>query len=419
MRAIAAAARTSRVRAVLAATAVALAIACGRTPETHRPSLLPDVGPRPRVVALSVNSARRATLRSADLVTNLVNGFHASTRFLILTNDRSAFTVARNDRPERVRFLDVPFASPITIWTQDPFLVLAGPDREVTLLTSKDFERADDRMMAEVIARETGFRVKASGLFFEGGNIVSDRDHVLIGANTIRRNAVELDVAEPEVVLRFEEELGRQVLVVGPFPQPIGHIDMMLTPLGDGRIALADAASGARIAEQALKEDPKSVAAFEGWCEEHFFGDPSIREIAGADGRLTAPDVRGRTREMIEKSRTIAPLLDGVARALEQHGYRVERIPFLFGGPESNSDATEKEQSTRAAYPMLTYNNVLVEEGAEGRLVYLPRYGWASMDDEARRAWERRGFTARPIDGLTVSAMYGGALRCAVKVLAR
>jgi len=370
---------------------------------------------------MSVNSARRATLRNADLVTKLVNGLPSSTRFLILTNDRSAFTVARNDRPDRIRFLDLPFKNPITIWTQDPFVVLAGQSPqggEITLLASKAFERADDRMMADVLARETGYRVETSGLFFEGGNIVSDSEHVLIGANTIRRNALELDVPEPEVVLRFEEELGRRVLVVGPFPQPVAHIDMVLTPLGDGRLALADAAAGARIAELALKEDPQSVAAFEGWCEEHFFGDPSIHEIAGVDGPLTAPDVRGRTAEMIEKSRKIAPLLDGVATSLEGHGYRVERIPFLFGGPETDPPV-EGERSMRAAYPMLTYNNVLVEDDAEGRLVYLPRYGWSAIDESARQAWERLGFTTRQIDGLTISAMYGGALRCAVKVLAR
>jgi hypothetical protein len=41
------------------------------------------------------------------------------------------------------------------------------------------------------------------------------------------------------------------------------------------------------------------------------------------------------------------------------------------------------------------------------------------MDEAARQAWEALGFSTQPIDGLTISAMYGGALRCAVKVLAR
>jgi hypothetical protein len=386
-------------------------------PAAARRVLLPDVGPPPSVAAISVNSARRATLRNADLITNIVNGVPAS-RFFVLTNDRSAFTVARDDRPGRVRFLDLPFKSPITIWTQDPFLVLAGPGNEITLLTSKTFERADDRLMADVIAREGGYRVQPSGLLFEGGNIVSDEEHILIGANTIRHNAGELDVSDAEVVLRFEEELGRRVLVVGPFPQPIAHIDMAITPLGGGRIAVADSAAGAAIAERALKENPASVAAFEKWCEEHFFGDPAIRELKGADGPLTAPRVTGRTAEMIAKSREVAPLLDGVAASLEKHGYRVVRVPLLFGGPEAEPDGGDAGKM-RAAYPMLTYNNVILEAGPAGQHVYLPRYGWPAMDDAAREAWTALGFTPRPVDGLTISAMYGGALRCAVKVLAR
>ena len=367
---------------------------------------------------MSVNSARRATLRNAELVTNIVNGLPASLRFFVLTNDRSAFTVARDDRPGRVRFLDLPFKNPLTIWTQDPFLVLAGPGDEITLLTSKDFERADDRLMADAIGREGGYRVQPSELFFEGGNIVSDEEHILIGANTIRRNAAELDVLDAEVILRFEEELGRRVLVVGPFPQPIAHIDMAITPLGGRRIAVADSAAGAAIAERALKENPASVAAFEKWCEEHFFGDPAIRELTGVDGPLTAPHVTGRTAEMIAKSREVAPLLDGIAASLERYGYRVVRVPLLFGGPEAEPEAGDTGRM-RAAYPMLTYNNVIVEADEDGHRVYLPRYGWPAMDDAARAAWAALGFAARPIDGLTISAMYGGALRCAVKVLSR
>jgi hypothetical protein len=121
---------------------------------------------------------------------------------------------------------------------------------------------------------------------------------------------------------------------------------------------------------------------------------------------------------MIEASRKVAPLLDGVASALERQGYRVERIPFLYGGPETLPGADE-ERAMRAGYPMLTYNNVLVEEDRDGRRVYLPRYGWSAMDEAASQAWQRLRFAARPIDGLTISAMYGGALRCAVKVLVR
>ena len=91
---------------------------------------------------------------------------------------------------------------------------------------------------------------------------------------------------------------------------------------------------------------------------------------------------------------------------------------MLFGGPEAEPKADDSERM-RAAYPMLTYNNVIIEADAAGRRVYLPRYGWPAIDDAARDAWTALGFAVRPIDGLTISAMYGGALRCAVKVLAR
>jgi hypothetical protein len=409
-------------RLLIAVTLLSAAAACGPPPGSLRATLLPDVGPRPRIAALSVNSARRATLRNAELVTNIVNGLPASTRFFILTNDRAAFTVARNDRPDRVAFVDLPYTNPITIWTQDPFLVLAGLPGEITLLTSKEFERADDRLMAEVIARHGGneYRVRPSGLFFEGGNIVSDLEHIFIGANTIRRNAVELGVAETEVVVRFEEELGRPVLVVGPFPQPVAHIDMIATPLGARRIALADPAAGARIATAALEAAPGSVADFERSVEDHFFGNPAIKEVTGMRGLITVPEVRGRTKEMIAHSLEIAPVLDRVAQSLERYGYQVERIPLLYGGPEDHPEAGDDQTAMmRAAYPMLTYNNVIVEDDVEGKIVYLPRYGWPAMDDAARQAWTALGFTTRPIDGLTISAMYGGALRCSVKVLAR
>src|SRR5688572_27614172 len=257
------------VRRGLAAAALVSACACAAPTKQGppRPTLLPDVGARPTLVAISANSARRAALQNADLVTNLVNGLPVSTKFLILTNDRAAFSVSRKDQPNRIRFLDIAFEKLITIWTQDPFLVLTEPGGGATLLTSKEFERADDAMMANAVAWEAAYGVQASGLFFEGGNIVSDREHVFIGANTIRENALELKVPEPEVVLRFEEELGRTVLVVGAVPQVVSHIDMALTPLGDGRLAFADAAAGARIAEQALNEDPESVARFEEWTE--------------------------------------------------------------------------------------------------------------------------------------------------------
>jgi len=378
-------------------------------------SLLPDTHRDLKSVVISVNSARRSSLRNADLVGQIVNGLPEATRFLILTNDRPAFTTVGNRWPHKIEFIDLPADNPITMWTQDPFLVLKNPDAEppTTLLTSKTFERSGDSIMADYISTQTGYGLQASELYFEGGNIVSDEEFILIGANTIRYNAIELKLSEEEVVVRFQDELGRRVLVIGPYPQPVAHIDMMMTPLGDGRILVADSFAGARIAEKALKQDPQSVTAFERWCEEHFFGHPAISEIHGRDGAVLAPpEIRGKTREIIARSRAIGPALDGIAQSLERYGYKVERIPLLDGGPETRLSSVG-EASNIAAYPMLTYNNVLLTESD----VYLPSYGWPAMDRAALDRWKDLGFKPRAIEGLTISAMYGGALRCSVKVL--
>ena len=64
---------------------------------------------------------------------------------------------------------------------------------------------------------------------------------------------------------------------------------------------------------------------------------------------------------------------------------------------------------------MLTYNNAVIAE----QEVYLPRYGWAAMDEAGQSAWQALGFETHSIDGLAISAMYGGALRCSIKVLER
>lgn len=405
------------VRPLIIAAAGLVVTGAGGRQATEAPALLADVGGAPLRVAVTANSARRAMLRNADLVTEIVNGLPESTSVLILTNDRAAFTTPGSQTSDRVRFVELPLHAPLTIWPQDPFLVLSGGDQTV-LLASKTFARADDRLMAPAIASELGYRLEASKLSFEGGNIVSDRRHVLIGADTIRRNAVDLDVTDVEIALRFEAELGRRVIVVGPSPQPVAHLDMMVTPLGNGRFAVADAGLGADVAETALARDPDSVAAFETWCEDHFFGRPEIQSLRGPDGPIHPPELQGATAAMVARSRTIAPVLDGIARSLAGRGFDVERLPFLDGGP-APEDLSGKNPGRRAGYPMVTYNNVLVFDAVDGPTVNLPRYGFTALDRTAAEAWRDLGFVVRPVDGFAVSAMYGGALRCAVKVLER
>ena len=191
---------------------------------------------------------------------------------------------------------------------------------------------------------------------------------------------------------------------------------MMLTPLGEGRLLLADPRAGAELVRRELADSPERVAEFERGCETSFFGHPSIQALVSETGEtIEPPPIAGGTEEAIEATEAVADTVDAIGRALAERGYEVERIPFLFGEPAWEA----AETAPGPGYPTLTYNNVLLERSSREDVVYLPRYGLDVLDAKARRVWEELGFRVEPIDGLTVSAMYGGSLRCCIKVLSR
>ena len=414
--------------ALAAGTARWLLPASGPDPALPAPvhagaRLVADAGGPIRLAVTSLNSARGSALRNAPLVSRIVNALAPQTDVLMLVSDRAAFSVASETRPGRARFVEMPAGRAITIWPQDPFLVLTSATSGPRLLVSRVFERAGDRHMAAALGAALGWPIVDSGLSFDGGNIVSDGEHAFVGADTVARNARELGLAEAEIARRFERELGRRVIVVGPAPQPIGHIDMMLTPLGGGRLALADPGAGARLAEQELSSAPGSVAAFEAAVERDFFGHPAIGALRTPAGEvIAAPEVRGRTRDAIDDSRLLTPVLDRVAEALAARGFNVERVPLLLAyraGAGADAAARERPLARLLPYPMITYNNVVLERVAGVDRVYLPHYGWPAMDAAAAGRWRALGYEVHPVGGFATSAMYGGALRCALKVLER
>jgi hypothetical protein len=416
-----------------AVAAVYVAMHCG-TEASPSPGrvVLPDNGGEMLHIACVAGSARRSAMRNAPLVAAIINALPPKTHVTVLTNDRTAFWVTRDPWPGRVDFVDLPANLNFTIWPQDPFLVVDGRDGPA-LLASAEFPRLDDGVLARELAKRLEWPCRTSELAFEGGNLVAGSRHVFIGASTIAYNAALLKLSEIEVARMFQRELGRPVVVVGPLPQPVGHVDMMLTPLDERRLVLADPAWGAEIAREQLDRSPQSVAEFELSCEKMCFGDPAIRELRGPkDEAIRSPKVVGRTREAIEKSEAIAARLDRLAKELEKFGYQVDRVPFLLGielqpdapatgQAESPREKTAiKSQKDKSGYPTLTYNNVLVEKNPSGHTtIYLPQYGWDAMDRAGREAWQKLAEKVVPVGNFAVSALHGGSLRCCVKVLKR
>jgi len=224
--------------------------------------------------------------------------------------------------------------------------VLRGPDGDGRLLAARDYGRESDREMARLVAGHLGWPVRESSLFFAGGNIVAD-----------------LGLREEDVVRRFREELGLPVVVLGGENQPIEHLDMVVTPLGSGRFAVADSTIGADIAQRALSRTPDAVRAFEQRAEREFFGDPAVRSVTDREDRVVvAPRVVGGLARAVADSRAIASGLDEIADDLSALGYEVLRIPLVAPKGEGAGRVLEP------GYPVLSYNNVLLDPGGGPRV---------------------------------------------------
>jgi len=393
------------------ALAVVCTLAAGCTtapPQSEPPSatLLADVGGPIRLALTVVTSPSRSALRNQALVETLVRRLGPQTHMLILAPPE--MVVEPNPWPERMTFVPISPELRLTIWPQDPFVVLRDPGGSPRLLAARDYGRAQDREMAETVALQLGWPVERSSLFFAGGNVLSDERHAFLGVALVQENVVDLGWSENEVLRRFEDELGVPVILV---EQVVEHVDMVITPLGRGRVAVADAAAGAILAEQELEKNPDAVRVFEESAERNFFGDPAVRTVTDNEGRVVGPPpVVGQIRRAIADSSEMAPKLDAIARHLASRGYDVVRVPLL---------ATHSTPRRTASYPMLSYNNVLIER-ADGRdHVFVAEYGLAALDRAGAGAWRTAGFEVHPIPGVTTSAMYRGSVRCTVKVLER
>lgn len=379
-----------------------------------QPTMLPDVGTKIKLVVCSATSARRSSLRNTELVNNIVNSLDDDVHVMLLVNDREVFKTSLNNG--RVTFVEIPSESDITIWPQDPFVVLK--DRESTkLITPSLFKRKDDRLMARQLSTILGVEVVQSELLFEGGNIVCGESEVFIGFDTLYINSQVFDTTMEEIEERFSQLFGRTVVAIGNKTQEIGHIDLIVTPLADNQIAVADSRQGAKVASRTLTQSPDRIARFERNCEKRFFGNPSIKKLVDSSGdSIDCPKVIGQTQAAIRYSNSLSDSLDEIASQLSQGGYEVIRIPALI--PNQSPESATGENPI-LAFPFMSYNNVLTETVANRSIVYLPQYGIAELDSAATQYWEGNGFTVRPIKGFQTSAMHGGALRCCTKVLLR
>ena len=126
----------------------------------------------------------------------------------------------------------------------------------------------------------------------------------------------------------------------------------------------------------------------------------------------------GATARAVDAATQAADYFDALSATLSGRGFEVHRMPILFDA-SSESALPEADYRNILPYPVLTYNNVLLEQRGADAVVYLPQYDLPTLDAAARRQWEALGYKVVPVTGYALSALYGGALRCSAKVLSR
>jgi hypothetical protein len=234
---------------------------------------------------------------------------------------------------------------------------------------SYDAEKRNDLRVARLLyACGLAPPALALRIHLEGGNVVSNQQHVFVGWNAVDENG-SYDLTQ-SLDRELQAIFGREYILVGnDFGEvPWCHVDMYLTPLGTDTVLVANPIFGEALVNQILDENEVSDSPL---C------------FSSAD------ELQAR--------------FDEVASSICMEGYEVRRLPALV--------------STFDGW-MVSYNNVLQEERGGRKIVYMPIYQIPTLDAVATAIYEGLGWEVRTVD---VSRIYplGGALRCVVNVIQR
>lgn len=419
--------------------------------ETYEVRSAPDAFPtKPRLVSTAHGPLRRLLLwygrssagqfqyheiyrdlfRLLPQTTELVIAVHPSVR-----QDLEALLASERPGP-LTTLVETPAWLSFTVWAEDAFVVVEDLDAKppVTyLLEPNEFPRAGDLVLADLVAQGTDLQASQVPLIFQGGNVLIGDDFVFIGRDyldeSVDRIADQGSVETfPDQGTRVEQEAfvkqlfadtldaTRSFHFLGSTPserppdaivkdedgafwidrvsagrgsaQPIFHIDMFITLLGqgsDGRYRV-------------------------------LVGDPRL-----ADDRLKWPHV----------DHDLHGEFDEIANSLAELGFDVHRnpLPYTFAvdrNPrevQTSDGKTVKVEGTRNWYHATT-NNCLVQIDGDKHDVWVPTYGHgmpplAATDDANRVVFEGFDFTVHQLGDFNPFALRLGALHCIKKYLAR
>jgi len=270
------------------------------------------------------------------------------------------------------RFRPVVTGRPITTWSRDRYTLLRSGAGERRLLVRARPEegpapRRNDWQAPFALARAAGrgVTVERAPLLFDGGDLIATDRHVLATALLQARN--EGGTLGERGPLRdwLRRHLGREPVIIGDRAEdvPGHHIGMFVTPISNDVVLVGDVAAGLSLL-------------------------PAEVELPLA----------------VDRSRSTAGRFARVARELRAHGFVVRPVPLV---------------PLEDGLTYLTYNNVLLERRADGRLhAYVPQFGIEGLDRAGRAAFEGQGVVVHPVDVRRIYTQ-NGTVRCLVNVLRR
>jgi hypothetical protein len=299
-----------------------------------------------------------------------------------------------------------------TVFAQDNARAAIGADGNPVLVVPRSFcatarHRGEDLLDPASSTPLFGQRTVRSLLAWEGGNLVHDTEHCVVGADTVRYNMGRFGLAPDEVLGLFAAEWGRPVHVLGdvgeagydaereyvcPSGQASAHIDLDVSLLGlfgrnrRPRALVADAARGLELVSSVLRDRGRFAG--------QFLPPKRIRAMVLAEYEAAA----------VQRH----PRLLRYAAALEKLGYHVAGMPDLRVLPEDNVYRTENLD--------FTYCNVLPALHRSRPAVYYLPWGMRELDEAAVKAFRKAGVEPVPLaaGGRPANALMrlSGGLRC-------
>jgi N-dimethylarginine dimethylaminohydrolase len=311
-----------------------------------------------------------------ETLQDLLDGLPQEVTVRVVTESQAEFNflkdrLARSATSPQLRAVIT--GMPITPWSKDRFGTMTAEGNPVLAIprarTVSDGPRGNDEKSTALICREIdGVTLKVLPFMFEGGDLLSDRDNIYLPANMVARNEPLTDEGKENLLAAIGKTFGKKVVRIGDDARdmPDHHIGMYLTPLGNGRLAVADPDMGLQM------------------CREL----NNITKIAGVT---------------VETDSACYKPFRNVIQLLQDQHIDFIRVPMIL---------------TTLPRVYATYNNAIVEERHGVRRIFMPTYGVPELDRRAAALFEEQGLQVIPV---RVSKLFKhtGSLRCLVGVIRR